>query len=199
MSHTQELAQNRRSIRKYTADPISRDRIEAILQVAGRAPSAWNLQPWRVVAVSDPAVKSELQQAAFNQPQVGGAPVVLVVYSDMAATLAGLDDVLPNSMAAEARDKLASRIRKNFETHTSTETEAWGRAQAGIFLGYLLLLIEAFGYSSSPMLGCSPKDVKALFDLPEHVEVAALVAIGKAAEIGTLSKRRELDSILRWS
>src|SRR5690349_2104694 len=73
----------RRSVRKYKPLPIPDEDLERILALTGLAPSAFNVQPWRFVVVRDPAVKAQLQQAAYNQPQVGAAPAVIVLYSDM--------------------------------------------------------------------------------------------------------------------
>ena len=46
---TQELIHtifSRRSIRSYTAEPVSEEHIETLLQTAMAAPSASNLKPW---------------------------------------------------------------------------------------------------------------------------------------------------------
>lgn len=43
----------RRSIRKYTDEPVSGQDIEEIIQAAISAPSAKNRQPWRFVVVTD--------------------------------------------------------------------------------------------------------------------------------------------------
>lgn len=43
----------RRSIRKYTAEPVSRQDIEEIIKAGTAAPSAKNRQPWRFVVVTD--------------------------------------------------------------------------------------------------------------------------------------------------
>ena len=37
---------SRRSIRAFLPEPVPRETIEAILQVAARAPSGTNTQPW---------------------------------------------------------------------------------------------------------------------------------------------------------
>lgn len=42
-----EAAHARRSIRRYTDDPVPADLLTELLEAAGRAPSAFNLQPWR--------------------------------------------------------------------------------------------------------------------------------------------------------
>lgn len=45
----------RRSIRKFTPDPVSRDAIVTAIQAAMSAPSAGNAQPWHFVVITDRA------------------------------------------------------------------------------------------------------------------------------------------------
>src|SRR5919202_452944 len=101
----QEAAETRRSIRRYTHDPVPREDLEEILRLVGLAPSAWNLQPWRLVVVQDPELKQKLSEAAHGQRQVSGAPVVLVLYSDMRDALANLDGVVHPDVPAERRER----------------------------------------------------------------------------------------------
>ncbi len=187
----------RRSIRDYHPEPIGRGEVLEILALAGRAPSAWNLQPWRFVAAVEPTTRASLQGAAFGQPQVGRAPAVIVVYSDMIDALGRLDDVLPQNDAA--REKVRSSILSYFASLSPVQRDAWGRCQASIALGYLLLVLESRGFGSSPMLGFDPARVKSLLGLPDHAEVAALVAFGRSAEAGRASRRHDVESLVRFA
>lgn len=54
----------RRSVREFSPDPVPRQLIETAIAAANTAPSGANRQPWHFVAVSDPAVKAEIRQAA---------------------------------------------------------------------------------------------------------------------------------------
>ena len=81
-------AVSRRSVRKFTDKPLTDTQINELLALVGRAPSAFNVQPWRFVVVRDETVKRELQGAAYNQPQVAGAPVVIAMYADMEDAIA---------------------------------------------------------------------------------------------------------------
>ncbi len=47
------LARMRRTVRKYTADPVSREAIENVLEAARWAPSGMNAQPLRYVVVME--------------------------------------------------------------------------------------------------------------------------------------------------
>ena len=57
----------RRSVRDFSAEPVPRDLIEACIAAAGSAPSGANQQPWRFVAVSSPAIKRAIREAAEKE------------------------------------------------------------------------------------------------------------------------------------
>ena len=59
-----EILRRRRSVRAFSERPVSRETIEQIIAAAGTAPSGANKQPWRFVAVQDPAIKREIREAA---------------------------------------------------------------------------------------------------------------------------------------
>ena len=54
----------RRSCRFFSDRPVPRELIETLIAIAAQAPSGANRQPWRFVAVSDPALKHEIRLAA---------------------------------------------------------------------------------------------------------------------------------------
>ena len=54
----------RRTCRDFSDRPVARELIETCIAVANDAPSGANRQPWRFVAVSDPAIKREIRIAA---------------------------------------------------------------------------------------------------------------------------------------
>ena len=57
----------RRSVRDFSDRPVPRRLIERIIATAGTAPSGANKQPWRFVAVQDPAIKAEIRVAAEEE------------------------------------------------------------------------------------------------------------------------------------
>lgn len=59
-----EVMAQRRSVRAFSDRPVPREVIENLIAVAGTAPSGANKQPWRFVAVNDPALKHEIRLAA---------------------------------------------------------------------------------------------------------------------------------------
>lgn len=197
MLTVQEAAQTRRSIRKYTDQAVPRADIDAILTTAGLAPSPWNLQPWRVVAVETPEVKQKLMEASYGQPQVGAAPVVFVIYTDMVNVMDKVEDTVHPGMADQL-EAHAKNMRDTFGAYPEADLHWWGRGQGYTFMGYLLLAAQSLGYSTSPMLGFEADKVKALFNLPDTAQIPAIVAMGVAAEDGFPHHRHPLDRFVQY-
>ena len=191
-------AESRRSIRKYESTPVPREEILELLRLAARAPSAFNVQPWRFVVVTDADLKQKLAAAAYNQQQVLNAPATIVMYSDMASALERMPESMHPGMPQDQREAGVASFRGRFAAQSVAEREGWGLGQANIALGYLLLLAEARGLATSPMLGFEPEKVQQLLGLPEHVRIPALIAIGYPAEDGFAPHRLSIDSLVEF-
>ncbi len=57
----------RRTVRDFSDRPVQRTVIEQALRAAGTAPNGANLQPWHFAAVSDPAIKRRIREAAEEE------------------------------------------------------------------------------------------------------------------------------------
>jgi nitroreductase len=64
-AHVDQAIASRRSIRAYLPDPVAREDIEAILEVASRAPSGTNTQPWKVYVLTG-AARDRLSAAIID-------------------------------------------------------------------------------------------------------------------------------------
>ena len=194
----QEAIETRRSIRRYSPDPIPQEDIAEVLRLSSLAPSAWNLQPWRFIVVQDPQLKAQLCEVAYNQPQLVTAPVVIVLYSDMQETLANLDEVMPPTMPAAKREGYQQGILDAFAGMSTAEQESWGAGQSYIALGFLMLAARSLGYHTSPMLGFDADKAKALLNLPPHVVIPALVPIGLSSDEGYPRYRHDLERLVTF-
>jgi len=61
--HILEHIMARRSIRKFTAEPVDEEDIRNLLRAAMAAPSASNRKPWEFIVVTDQAVLGRLRRA----------------------------------------------------------------------------------------------------------------------------------------
>lgn len=70
-----EELDSRRSVREFSSEPVPRELVELAIRTASTAPSGAHKQPWRFVAVGDPAIKREIRLAAEaeeHKSYVGG-------------------------------------------------------------------------------------------------------------------------------
>lgn len=193
-----EAIESRRSIRKYVQEPMPQEDLNEILRLTSLAPSAWNVQPWRFTVVTDPALKAQLQEAAYGQTQVGSAAALVVMTSDMEDVLAHMDEIPHPGMPPEMRERLISTVRGIFEPQSVQDRGWWALAQTNIALGFFLVAAQGLGYSTSTMLGFDGARVKAILGLPEHVRFAAMIAVGRADEEGFPHHRHPLERIVTY-
>jgi len=82
-----ELAQNRRSIRKYTEQAVEPEKIEKILQAALMAPAGKRLNPWEFVVVDDRETLAKMAGCrTYGSSMLTGSPLGIVVLADSAAS-----------------------------------------------------------------------------------------------------------------
>jgi nitroreductase len=73
----------RRSVKHYDPDhQMSEDEIKQLLTAAMQAPTAFNLQHWRFVVVSDPELRQQIRANAWDQAQVTDASLLIVMTGD---------------------------------------------------------------------------------------------------------------------
>jgi nitroreductase len=74
----------RRSIRRYTAEPVTPEQIRTLLEAGMAAPSASNRQPWHFVAVTDRATLKALADAHPYGKMLADAALAIAVCADPA-------------------------------------------------------------------------------------------------------------------
>jgi nitroreductase len=142
----------RRSIRRFTGDPVSRDQIETILQAAMHAPSARNCQPWHFVVTRDRKVFSRIMQVHPYASMLESAGAAILVCGDLKEQHGDGYWVVDCSAATE---NLLLAVH--------------GTGLGGVWLGV------------HPRED-RKRALKELFGLPSHIEPLSLVAVGVPAE-----------------
>jgi len=91
-----EAIRTRRSIRKYTSQPVEDDKLDAVLEAVRLAPSWANMQCWRMVVVKDGVVKEKISDLSYvesffapkgykanpSKKALAEAPVVIVLCAE---------------------------------------------------------------------------------------------------------------------
>ena len=77
-----KVLKERRSIRKYTDKPVSKEIIEDIIDCGRLAATARNEQPWHFVVVTDPERKKYIADTTDYGKFIEYAPVCVMVFCD---------------------------------------------------------------------------------------------------------------------
>ncbi|MFS8895639.1 nitroreductase family protein [Synechococcus sp. R3-13] len=78
---------------------LSEAEIRELVAYATEAPSSFNIQHWRFVAVTDPEDKERLKSLAYNQQKVADASVVFIILGDLRG-YEKLPEIVQRSVAA---------------------------------------------------------------------------------------------------
>ena len=178
-----EAVLERRATNQFTDEEVPAEYLDAILQLAAQAPSGYNLQPWRFIVVRDAANRKRLQAAAFHQPKIAQAPVVVIALGMKAEWKQRADEVF-----REGAQRGAGKI-ETWEKYRDgafqflegmQQMPVWVTRHTMIAYTTMMFAAEAYGFDTAPMEGFDPAAVKREFDIPEEAEVVALLAIGRA-------------------
>jgi nitroreductase len=74
---------SRRSIRKYTPEPVEEGALHELLDAAMNAPSSSNGQPWHFVAITDRQVLDAIPSFHQYSNMIKEAPLAIVVCGDI--------------------------------------------------------------------------------------------------------------------
>lgn len=184
-----DAIEQRRAARAFHPNPIPTAVLEKILKLGVRSPSGYNLQPWRFVVVTEQENRDRLKTCAFDQRQVGEAPVVLICCGDRRVKNSDyIDSVIQlgeeaGAMTDQYADYMRSQIPNFFENHPSFESmEAWTNRHTMLAVAHMMIVAKAFGVDSCPMEGFVSDCVKEAFNIPDEVDVCCLLALGFATE-----------------
>lgn len=75
-----ELIEKRHSVRSYKSDPVEKDKLDKILDAAGMAPTAKNLQDFKIIVISTKGKEAKLRKI-YDRDFFVEAPYVLCVCS----------------------------------------------------------------------------------------------------------------------
>lgn len=77
-----KAVKERRSIRKYSAEEVKREKIEKLLDAARWAPSSKNSQPWEFIVIKSEETKERIANNAKYEDFITEAPVVIAFVTD---------------------------------------------------------------------------------------------------------------------
>lgn len=180
---------------------LSAEEIRELVLYATQAPSSFNIQHWRFIAVTKPEDKERLKAVAYNQPKVADAPVTFIVLGDVNG-YERLSEILNRAVGtgllpqatAEAWVGMANGMYANEQFARDEAIRS-----AAMAAMTLMIAAEAKGLVSGPMIGFDAAGVKREFGIADRYLPVMLLPVGYAAE-GNWSRKPRLtvDEVLAF-
>jgi len=194
-----ECVMQRYATKKFDGKKIPEKKVEELLDLVRFAPSALNLQPWKIKIVTDPKIKEELFRVSNNQEQVTTCSHLLVFCAD-----SDYDSLIPrlgklmkkNHVPDEIVGKVTGMAAMFAKSMTKEQQAAWSQAQTYLALGNALNGAKSLGFDSCPMGGFDPKGYARILNNPAHLTPVMLCPIGYAADRPAPKFRYERDEIV---
>lgn len=202
-----DILEKRRAINYF--DPykgVNKSLLKAIVEDGVKAPSSYNLQPYKLKVLWDSEQKAALRKLAFDQPKVTEAPVVLMVLADCEGWKEGNETHGKVFQGHVAGGGIQPEQAEWFNGVTaglyggSAETAlAFANKNAGLFAMSLMYAASHHGLHTHPMDGFDHDGVKKEFDIPDQYWIPMLIAVGylkPGVEVHPKGWRQSYDEVV---
>jgi len=178
---TLDAVKNRRSIKEFDPEHLmSVGEKEQLLSLAMLSPTACNIQNWRYVIISDIDLRNKIKEAAWGQPQITDASLLIILCADLKAWEKEPIRYWKNA-PDEVKDFVLPAIEGYYKNKAQVQRDEAMRS-CGISAQTLMLSAKSMGYDSCPMDGFNFDAVAELINLPNDHVISMFVAIGKATK-----------------
>jgi nitroreductase len=183
-----EAINNRRSVRRFTSDPVDDDKVNTILEAGRWAPSWGNTQCWRFVVVRADAVKKKLTRALLPvhlpdrdipNPATGTlsvAPVIIVVCAEIGK----------------------SGGRHGPSGEYATDKGDWFMFDTALAVQNMVLATHALGLGTVIIGAFDAAAVEQALDVPPGYRVVTMFPLGVPAQPGKAPPRKELAELVMY-
>lgn len=209
MLNVVEALQSRRSVRAFLDRPVAADRICEFVEIAARAPSEGNIQPWSVDVVAGAKLdelkdlmRTRVREAPRGEPmEYSPYPPGLTSPYDERRRVIG--ELLYAEIGIDRADREGRRVwfARNFQFFGAPSAifcqidRQMGAAQwadCGMFLQSFMLLAEAAGLATCPQAcwASYPETIGRFLGTPDNLMLFCAVAIGYADEAHPINRMR---------
>jgi len=164
-----EAIKSRRSVRAFTNEPVSEEKVMKLIDAARWAPSAGNIQPWEFVVVREPEIKRGLSAAALDQTFIEEAPVVIVVCANQLRSSRGYGS-------------------RGFNLYCLQDTAAATQN--------MLLAAHSLGLATCWVGAFQEEEARKVLHVPSGVRPIAIIPVGHPAEKPEAPDKRPLSEII---
>ncbi len=177
----EQMILERRSVRLYRPEPVSRETMDEIMELTRFAPSWSNMQVARCTLISDPEIVARLAREgvkgfSYNIGTLEKAPCACVL-----------------SFVAGKSGKF-----RGDDSYVTSKADSWEVFDAGIACQTFCLAAHAKGVGTCIMGVIDDESISSIVGLPEGETVAALITYGYPAETPEPTPRKSVEQITRY-
>ncbi|MDP6350291.1 MAG: nitroreductase family protein [Chloroflexota bacterium] len=189
----------RRSVREFSERSVPREAIELAIRTASTAPSGAHRQPWRFVAIDDPAIKTRIRHAAEVEERRNYGERMTDEFRGAVAPLG----TGPEKPFLEIAPWLVVVFEQPFliDSDGTRRPNYYVRESAAIACGLFVAALHHMGLATLPH---TPSPMGFLGDIcgrPENERAILLFPVGYAADDATVPdlRRKSLDEVAVWN
>lgn len=165
-----DIIRTRKSIRAYLPKEIEREKLDYILEAFRLAPSAKNIQPWKLIVVDDKKIIKELIPACNNQKFLEDAPVIIAACAD--------------------EENAYGRMGGYMSSYS---------IDIALALEHLILAAAEQGLGTCWIGSFKEQEVKDILQIPKKMRVVALTPVGYPAREGSGRGRKPMSEVVSYN
>jgi nitroreductase len=162
----------RRAVKTFDTNSAQIPDIEPILNAAIQAPTSFGVQPWKILVITNPTVKIQLQAAMYNQVQATQSTHLLIFCTHKDVMIRANEFIEKAHLPSDYANMIIGSL--NSQPHPVE----WAKRQTYIALGFALAAAAELKIASCPMEGFSPDSVASVLNLSTSLIPTAIMAIG---------------------
>ena len=177
------LLESRRSVQNFLPGKrIRREEMRTLFQRTCKAPSSWNLQPWKFLIIEDEVRRAEIRKMAWDQPKV----------TDCSALVLVLGDTDPHRNKKHIFDQWRENGIIDDEIHgrwmdavgmvypTDYEKHEFAIRNSTLAAMTLMFVAWDMGYATCPMIGFDKQAVTEFVGVKDGWILSFIIALGIA-------------------
>jgi nitroreductase len=189
-----DAIRQRYACREFVAgESVSADELALLLEAGRLAPSAFGLEPWRFVTVTETAGRAAIARACYDQPAAATAAAFVVIVA-LAAALDPDSGYVRARFTAEARGQDPGPIYSAYRSlYRAGSMAAWAQGQCNFAAAHMLLQAAHMGLGSCPIGGFDSEVLAAAAAIPAGEAPALVIALGHCAHAAPVRIRKPLN------
>lgn len=167
----------------YKMDESEIETVKTIIQLS---PASFGLQPYKVLIITNPEIRTQLKEFSWNQSQITDSSALLVFVRNNVIDESEVDSFINNivdtrGVTKEMLSQYEGMMKYAVSSQTDDQKKAWVEKQIYLALGNLLTSLSVYGLDSCPIEGFDKSQYDSILGLTD-VSSVVVCAIGKRDE-----------------